>query len=648
MLKQHKESDDLFSWINKSHSACNDFYGFACDPWMRTSTVPDNQPVWNKWEVTSNKLIDRLEQMLRNNINKSKSAYLHVAQNIYKACVNSTLEARYVNELKALIKSLNGWPIVTPRWRENGYDWEVVVAKIIRLLGIHPLFKIHVFVDLQNTSQYSLYLEPGELNLPQIIFNSVDTYATLLEAYEQWMYNTINYLYPNAKNKYKHDIKNIIKFEKELAKLLLHKNKFEKIYISDLTKDIPLNWKGVYERIFHNTSVPSSYNKKIVLRNRMYLKKLVELISSTKKNIVANYIIWSVVKSLSRDTTAYMKNLSFKMDNIVYGIKEDLPHSHECVKKVITYMDSYLIKDYTNTYIHPQTINSANLMLKSIKTQFVKTLKKNTWLDHETKNLAIEKIAAIRYIMVAPKWIENKSFDEEFQKVKILPNNHFLNIIQLRALKSKLEFESLHQKVVFKWTDSLFEVNAFYNVLQNTVFIPVGLLEPPFFNVSAPLAVNYGALGTLIGHEISHALDTSGRHADKNGNVVNWWSQTAANTYEEKVSCFHQQYHKHNASDDFMLGENIADNVGLKLSFNALWAVENTKVHKYRNLKRYADQIFFISYAQIWCEISNNKLINIGEHPPVRIRVQETLQNSKDFLNVFHCEKTNEIQCSLW
>uniref|UniRef100_A0A1Y1JTA7 Peptidase M13 C-terminal domain-containing protein n=2 Tax=Photinus pyralis TaxID=7054 RepID=A0A1Y1JTA7_PHOPY len=115
------------------------------------------------------------------------------------------------------------------------------------------------------------------------------------------------------------------------------------------------------------------------------------------------------------------------------------------------------------------------------------------------------------------------------------------------------------------------------------------MLESPFFNLSAPIAYNYGALGSIIGHEISHALDTSGRHADKNGNVGNWWQSEAIRIYNEKTNCFAEQS---GASEDLSLGENIADNVGLRISFNALSDLE-------RKGNKLGEQLFFMSFAQV-------------------------------------------------
>ncbi|KAF5293776.1 hypothetical protein FQA39_LY03261 [Lamprigera yunnana] len=645
-IKEHKQHD-LFSSVNKSVHLCTNFYNFACDSWIKNAIIPNNHPIWNKWEIINYKIIKRLEDMLT--ADKVASSHLHKAQLFYKACVNiNNEESVYINELKILIKGLGGWPIADSHWVENEFAWEVSVAKIIRMLGVYPLLKLHVFVDLQNTSQHALYIEPGELNVPQTILSSPEAYKKIADEYEQWIIKTVNYLYPNKKRKLKNEAKEIIQFEVALTKLFIYKNKFEKISVNQLSQQFSLKWTEVFKKLFHGVSQPIRGDDKVVLRNRQYLQELILLILRTKRTTVANYVMWTVVKALSRDTTEYMRKLNFKLDNVVFNVKEDISQNVECVNKVLTFMDIILIEKYITTYIPQKTINIVTLMLRNIKEQFLKILINNKWLDDKTKSLSIDKISAMKYVIGAPNFTNTKSGAEIKYKDINIDNNHFVNVIQLRALKSKLDLKLLSDDVDFKWTDSLFEVNAYYNILQNVIFIPVGMLEPPFFNVSAPFAYNYGALGSLIGHEVSHALDDLGRHADKNGNVVNWWSEEAVNSFKQKLECFQNQHNEFNLNEEVMLGETIADNVGLQLSFNALSDLESANQQKYRRLKKYIDQIFFISYAQIWCETSNGNEIESGEHPPVRMRVLGTLKNSKEFHSVFHCPKLKTKQCSLW
>lgn len=162
---------------------------------------------------------------------------------------------------------------------------------------------------------------------------------------------------------------------------------------------------------------------------------------------------------------------------------------------------------------------------------------------------------------------------------------------------------------------------------------------------------NYGSLGSLIGHEVSHALDTTGRKFNKDGQLTTWWQEEDIAEYEKRSECFEQQYNKYGIDGYTTLGENIADNTGLVISYRAF---RNTRASDYTviipDLGMYTnEQLFFISFAQLWCEISNeNPLLNEGDHSPVRQRVLGTISNSVEFDVAFHCSSYDKTRCNLW
>lgn len=162
---------------------------------------------------------------------------------------------------------------------------------------------------------------------------------------------------------------------------------------------------------------------------------------------------------------------------------------------------------------------------------------------------------------------------------------------------------------------------------------------------------NYGALGSLIGHEISHALDTTGRQFDKNGELKIWWHQTDIQEYESKSECFELQYNRYKIDGFTTLGENIADNVGLKISYSAFKNSRNSNFPiVLPNVSFYSnDQLFFISFAQLWCEISSvNEFLNEGEHAPVKQRVLGSVANSAEFSKAYQCIDRDKKRCNLW
>ncbi|XP_031353622.1 endothelin-converting enzyme 1-like isoform X2 [Photinus pyralis] len=601
---------------------CADFYDFACRAWANV-TVPYNHSVWNNWEIITKKVNRQLEDLL------IADERLGNARQMYMVCIQDDHPHRNVHVLQTLLKDLGGWPVVFSAWNEKGFEWERTVAQVIRTLGVYPLLKIHVFVDLQSTMRHTLYVEQGESNLPPAIFTH--RHQHLLGEYKKWISNTLSHLYPDIQLNFTTQIVQMIDFECALSNLTIFKNKHDAIDKVQLSKRFALNWKTLFKTLFHNQS---TFGEKIIVRSPQYIKELVRLISATDKRTIANYIMWTVVRALSRDVTDHLRALNFQMNHVVFGLRADYSRHFECTKEVMEYMDVVLIKSYTHRYIPDGAFIAIRNMIINIKTHFIKILNENTWLDNSTKKDLIEKVAAIKHVIAF-----NNEIDRQAQQLRklTLSNNHLLNVIKLCSFKSRYNLENLNRKVNFKWTDSLFEVNAYYSVLQNTIFIPVGMLESPFFNLSAPIAYNYGALGSIIGHEISHALDTSGRHADKNGNVGNWWQSEAIRIYNEKTNCFAEQS---GASEDLSLGENIADNVGLRISFNALSDLE-------RKGNKLGEQLFFMSFAQVWCEARGTNEIE-DEHAPAKVRVLTTLNNRNEFFNSFHCPQYTHQKCTLW
>lgn len=163
---------------------------------------------------------------------------------------------------------------------------------------------------------------------------------------------------------------------------------------------------------------------------------------------------------------------------------------------------------------------------------------------------------------------------------------------------------------------------------------------------------NYGALGSLIGHEIAHALDSTGMRFNKNGQLKTWWLQADIETYESKSKCFELQYNDYKIDGFATLGENIADNIGLRTSYNAFKNKRDVNVPLLlSNFDVYSnEQLFFISFAQLWCEISSvsSELVNEGEHSPVKQRVLGSIANFAEFSKAFQCNNYNKSRCNLW
>lgn len=284
-----------------------------------------------------------------------------------------------------------------------------------------------------------MQIERGELNLPQIILKYPQKFKQFIKAYQVWITNTIEYLYPNTTNSdIKSEVRELVKFEIELAKLHDIKDKSEKISIDQLEDTYySVEWAQFFNTFLNSTAIRLTNNGTVIIRCQKYLKHLLTLISKTKvktvgKNLnrynffsikiafcfLANYIIWTAVKELSRDTSEYLRRLNFKINKVIFGVQTDLTRKEECISHVNNYMDTILLAKYLDLYVNRRSIKNVSTMIKNIKAAFIENLRNARWLHNTTRNLAIKKISELKYIVGFSREQNNKSIlEKKFRNV---------------------------------------------------------------------------------------------------------------------------------------------------------------------------------------------------------------------------------------
>ncbi|KAL3272861.1 hypothetical protein HHI36_014322 [Cryptolaemus montrouzieri] len=513
---------------------------------------PDSEAVWSNWQILESRMNERIESIL-NFGSKDNNIGLIKAAKFYNACLDDSLmENKYLSDLRMLVKDLRGWPLVQDEVNLENYNWFKDILKITRLLGVHPIFKVNVNIDYRNTSSYALYIEPGDLIYPSYILKEPKKYPVEMKSYKFWILQTIKHLY---KDKLRRNVK------------------------ADVTK-IPQ-----FENVF-------------------------SLLQRIDPKIIANYLMWYVVKDLSRETGNHLRLLNFMVDKSVMRIKSDITRKTECLNEVKRYFQNALVPQYTQQHLIPKTLETVKEMVYNIKNEFIKVIKRSYWLNDHTKNLAVEKIKYLKEYIGFPAWANNISQLNEFYNAVNITHSHLHNVIHLKNFLMEQNLKKYKQNVdEANWPSGSLDVNAYYSILQNAVFIPLGILEPPFFDPNIPEALNYGALGSLIGHEISHALDMTGRQANKFGNIGIWWIEEDILKYEKQTECYENFYNSLDVNGQLTIGENVADNVGIQISFSAFRKLKNSKVFTMiPNLETFSnEQLFFLAYSQMWCEITEKR-----------------------------------------
>ncbi|KAJ4440179.1 hypothetical protein ANN_08317 [Periplaneta americana] len=307
-------------------------------------------------------------------------------------------------------------------------------------------------------------------------------------------------------------------------------------------------------------------------------------------------------------------------------------------------------------------------MTEDIMLSFRELLSQTNWIDRETKELASQKVDAIVLRIGYPDFILSPQLlNERYADLVIRPDQFFENTLNILRHATRIEQDRLGTHVnKTLWNTPPAIVNAYYSRYKNQIMFPAGILQPPFYHRYFPRSLNYGGIGVVIGHEITHGFDDKGRLFDKDGNLHRWWRDEAIEGFHRRAQCLIDQYSHYTVQEVSMpldgsitQGENIADNGGIKQAFRAYqrWLHENgDSSETLPGLNATGHQLFFLNFAQIWCgsirpEAMRNKL-KTAVHAPGKFRVIGTLSNSEDFATVFKCPLGSPMnpvnKCSVW
>ncbi|KAF4532556.1 hypothetical protein B566_EDAN008480 [Ephemera danica] len=309
-------------------------------------------------------------------------------------------------------------------------------------------------------------------------------------------------------------------------------------------------------------------------------------------------------------------------------------------------------------------------MVDDIRNSFIERVHKLDWMDEETRLVTLRKVNAMKVLIAFPKWmLQAGELDKYYYGLKLDPGNFLMNAVKIMEVSMKKMLMSVVLPNTVKmetWASDPTDVNAYYSFQDNAITIPAAILQFPFYNMGLEV-LNYGAIGTILGHELTHGFDTLGRLYDDAGNFRPWWTNKTAKEYMRRSSCFIYQYSNYRINDvhanvdGYMtLGENIADNGGIHEAVEAYKKLAARHGHSLNNVlpgleSLKPDQLFYLSYANLWCEQSTpmaKKWAVKGNHAPNPARIWGSLSNSKHFAKTWNCPLYSPMnpqkKCELW
>ncbi|XP_008575569.1 PREDICTED: membrane metallo-endopeptidase-like 1, partial [Galeopterus variegatus] len=605
--------------MDPAEEPCDDFYQYACGGWLQSHVIPETNSRYSVFDILRDKLEVILKAVLENSTTKDRPA-VEKAKMLYRSCMNeSEIEKRDSQPLLDILDVVGGWPVAMDRWNETtGPPWELErqVALMNTRFNRRVLIDLFVWNDDQDSSRHIIYIDQPTLGMPsRDYYLNEDRGQKVQRAYLQFMTSVATMLredrnLPRNSHQVREDMVEVLELEKHLAKATVPQEErhdvttlYHRMDLEELQNKFGLkgfNWTLFIQTVLSSVKIELLPNEQVVVYGIPYLQNLEDIIDVYSPRTMQNYLVWRLVLDRISSLSQRFKDARVNYRKVLYGTTVEQVRWRECVSYVNSNMESAAGSLYVQEAFPRDSKNVVRELIDKVRAVFVEALDELGWMDEASKKKAQEK---------------------------------------------RQDPEVLAQG----WHTGGVPIHTLPFALLRAVF-PAGILQPPFFSKEQPQALNFGGIGMVIGHEITHGFDDSGRNFDKNGNMLDWWSNFSAQHFQEQSQCMIYQYGNYswdladnqNVNGFSTLGENIADNGGVRQAYEAYlkWVREGGKDQQLPGLQMTHDQLFFINYAQVWCGSYRPEFavqsIKTDVHSPLKYRVLGSLQNLAAFADAFH------------
>uniref|UniRef100_A0A6J0SS69 Endothelin-converting enzyme 1 n=2 Tax=Pogona vitticeps TaxID=103695 RepID=A0A6J0SS69_9SAUR len=664
-------TSSILSSLNRNVDPCEDFFAYACGGWVQANPIPDGHSRWGTFSKLWEHNQGILKHLLENTTAVMSSEAERKAQHYYQSCMNETkIEELKAKPLTDRIQKLGGWNI-SGSWTER--DFNETLLEVHAHHHIAPFFSIYVGANSKNSSSNIIQVDQSGLGLPSRDYYLNKTQnEKVLAGYLDYMVQLGMLVGGRDEASTRQQMQEILDFETSLANLTIPQEKrrdeesiYHKTTAGELKSLAPsVDWMPLLEAFFSPTEINES--EPVVVYAREYLEQVSSLILQTDKRILHNYMIWHLVRKGATLLDQRFQDAEEKFMEIMYGSKKTcLPRWKYCITDTDINLGFALGAMFVKATFAEDSKAVAEEMIWEIKKAFEESLDQQAWMDEETRRSAREKANAIYDLIGYPKFImDPKELDKVFNDYEATPDLYYENVMQFINFSSRVAADQLRKPPNRdQWSMTPPTVNAYYSPTKNVIVFPAGILQSPFYTRNYPRALNFGGIGVVVGHELTHAFDDQGREYDKDGNLRPWWKNSSVEAFKQRAECMIEQYSNYSIHGEAIngrhtLGENIADNGGLKAAYRAYqnWVRKNGVERTLPALGLTNDQLFFIGFAQVWCSVrtpeSSHEGLVTDSHSPSRFRVIGTVSNSREFSEHFQCppgSPMNPLQkCEVW
>ncbi|HXB21385.1 MAG TPA: M13 family metallopeptidase [Candidatus Solibacter sp.] len=639
---------------------CEDFYEYACGNWRKNNPIPADQSRWGRFNELNEYNRQTLHQILEKAAVKSakRTPIMQKIGDFYATCMDEkTVDSKGSAPLKSQLDRIAAIS-------SKGQFIDTVAYLHSQGVGGGVLFNFTAQPELHNASVEIANVGQGGLGLPDrdYYLNADAKSQETREKYRDHMVKMFVLLGDEQAEAQK-AAQTVLDIETKLAqasfervKMRDPKNRDHKMKVSELAALAP-NFE--FQRFFQTAGAPAFTEVNVVPPD--FFKQVNDVLGSVPLEDWKTYLRWHLVRSAAPSLSNSFVQEDFNFNShFLNGVKELQPRWKRCVQRTDQLLGEALGQPYVAATFGAIGKQRMLKMVTALEAALSQDIQDLPWMTAETKKQAEVKLRAITNKIGYPdKW-------RDYTSVKVVRGDLLGNVQRARAFDVKRNVAKIGKPLDKKeWGMTPPTVNAYYNAAENDINFPAGILQPPFFDRSEDDAVNFGGIGVVIGHELTHGFDDQGSQFDAQGNLSNWWTAADRSEFDKRTGCVADEYSSFVAVDDLhlngklTLGENTADNGGIRVALMALRKAMAADAKNSANQEKNGftpEKRFFLGFAQIWCENrtpeSARVLVKTDPHSPGQYRTNGTLQNNEEFAIAFGCKAGQKMvstnACRVW